>query len=194
MNFDIKTFVMGSLTGLTFGLGIADLVDKDLSVIFETIGSFLSDYAAFVTCLVALYALARWQKQHNYNLISNALDSFSESIIEYERYANEALVDCYYGGDGEFDEFILYERRISYLYNKVEALLPRHLLSTWKSFFDDPIIDFKNKIAPVLIEASCCKKPNQEEFHRLNDNISDSFHRAHANVVNMYRLIPAVFK
>lgn len=28
MIFDTKTFVMGSLTGLTFGLGIADLVDK----------------------------------------------------------------------------------------------------------------------------------------------------------------------
>ena len=194
MSFDIKTFAMGLLTGLTFGLGIADLVDKDLSVIFETMGSFLSDYAALITSVVAAYALLRWQKQHNYNLISNALDSFSESVVEYERYANKALVNCYYDNDDDFEEFILYERRLSYVNNKVETLLPRHLLSTWKSFFDDPIIDFKNEIAPVLKEATWCKSSDQKEFHRLNHKISDSFHRAHANVVNMYTLIPTVFR
>lgn len=185
---------MGSLTGLTFGLGIADLVDKDLSAIFETIGSFLSDYAALVTCLVALYALMRWQKQHNYNLISNALDSFSETLIEYEKYVDNALNNCFYDNEDELTDFIFYERKLSYVSNKVESLLPRHLLADWKKLFDEPFIDFEKEIVPVLTKATWCKESEQETFAQLSDEISNSFHRAHANVVNMYTLIPAVFK
>ena len=66
MSFDIKTFTMGSLTGLTFGLGIADLVDKDLSEIMSGMGSILAAIGALFTAYIAFMVYKRWYQQHDY--------------------------------------------------------------------------------------------------------------------------------
>ena len=69
MDFDIKTFVMGLLTGLTFGLGIADLVDKDLSQFMSGLGSVLGGIGAITAAVIAYRAYKKWHQQHDYVLV-----------------------------------------------------------------------------------------------------------------------------
>ena len=76
MKFDIKTFIMGLFTGLTFGLGVADLVNKDISQFMSGMGSILAGIGTVIASYYAFMAYKRWKKHHDYNLINNALDSF----------------------------------------------------------------------------------------------------------------------
>lgn len=85
MNFDIKTFVMGSLTGLTFGLGIADLVDKDLSQFMSGMGSILAGMGAVLTAYVAYMVYKQWYRQHDYMLVQKIdrdIKDKASSVIE----------------------------------------------------------------------------------------------------------------
>ncbi len=61
MDFDIETFVMGCLVGLALGLGIADLVDKDLSTAATSLGALMAGVGALGTMYIAYTALNRHQ-------------------------------------------------------------------------------------------------------------------------------------
>ncbi|MHC6648102.1 hypothetical protein ACYTPF_16110 [Alteromonas sp. HB246098] len=194
MEFDAKTFIMGLLTGLTFGLGIVDLVDKDLSEIMSGMGSIVAGLGALFTAYIAFMVYKRWQIQHNYNMINNALDSFNDLLIEYEKYAMESFRNCYYGRDSDFEEFFEFEKKVTFVSRKIVALLPEHLLPQWKRFFKDPVIDYEQEVAPILFEAAYSETVNKEDYYWLKAKLNIVFGKAHINVIEMTSVIPTVFK
>lgn len=69
---------MGLLTGLTFGLGVADLVDKDLSQFMSGMGSILAGIGTVLAAIVAYRAYKKWHKQHDYLLVQNCVTKVEE--------------------------------------------------------------------------------------------------------------------
>lgn len=67
MDFDKKTFVMGCLIGLSFGLGIADLVDKDLSTAATSLGALMAGFGALGTMYLAYLALSSWKTKSDFD-------------------------------------------------------------------------------------------------------------------------------
>jgi hypothetical protein len=89
MEFDAKTFIMGLLTGLTFGLGIADLVDKDLSQFMSGMGSILAGLGTVLAAIVAYRAYKKWYKQHDYVMVQN----WSSEVDEISRELTSLIVN-----------------------------------------------------------------------------------------------------
>lgn len=85
MDFDMKTFVMGALTGLTFGLGISGLVDKDLSQFMSSIGSILAGLGTVLAVVVAYKAYKKWKLQADYALVHKCLDDLDKIASEFKK-------------------------------------------------------------------------------------------------------------
>lgn len=101
MDFDIKTFVMGSLTGLTFGLGIADLVDKDLSQFMSGMGSIVGSIGGVFAALIAFSAYKRWKLQPDYNFAHKYLNDLDNLARCFRSLVVEAHEQSFHGYDAK---------------------------------------------------------------------------------------------
>ncbi len=81
MDFDIKTFVMGCLVGLALGLGIADLVDKDLSTAATSLGALMAGFGALGTMYIAYTALSNWKTKSDFDKLIEETRSIRKHIL-----------------------------------------------------------------------------------------------------------------
>lgn len=164
MDFDIKTFVIGSLTGLTFGLGIADLVDKDLSQFMSGMGSILGGLGTALAAVVAYKAYKKWRIQTDYTLVHKCLDDLDKIASEFKKL----VTDTYYKSLEREDWSYLGRQQTEMMYVKsnyvkhmvyLELLLPGSIDN--KEFINE---ELKQLDSGILLGISSLMM-----FHRTKD-------------------------
>ena len=96
MSFNTKTFAMGLLTGLTFGLGIADLVDKDLSQFMSGMGSIVGSVGGVFAAVVAFLAYKRWKLQPDYNFAHKYLNELDELATGFRNLVTKTYEESFH--------------------------------------------------------------------------------------------------
>ena len=99
MSFNTKTFAMGLLTGLTFGLGIADLVDKDLSQFMSGMGSIVGSVGGVFAAVVAFLAYKRWKLQPDYNFAHKYLNELDELATGFRNLVTKTYEESFHEND-----------------------------------------------------------------------------------------------